>query len=42
MTTKPKEPTEPKDTRPAKRSKAKAGTTITCDSCFYYQRLGGG
>lgn len=43
MTTETKEPAEPKGTRPGGRKKAKtAKTTITCDSCFYYQRLGGG
>lgn len=42
MTTETKEPAEPKDTRPGGRNKAKTvKTTITCDSCFYYQRLGG-
>lgn len=43
MTTETKEPAEPKGMRPGGRRKAKtAKTTITCDSCFYYQRLGGG
>lgn len=41
MTTEPKEPAEPKGMRPANRKKDKVRTTITCDSCFYYQRLGG-
>lgn len=40
MTTGTKEP-KPKDTRPTNKNRHKA-TTITCDSCFYYQRLGGG
>ena len=39
MTTGTKEP-KPKDTRPTNKNRHKA-TTITCDSCFYYQRLGG-
>lgn len=43
MTTETKEPTEPKGTRPTTtKNRNKVSTAITCDSCFYYQRLGGG